>query len=127
MELEVIPSQCKTSKDESGAEIPAPFSGSVTVRLPSMGEAYKFKAKYGRKMHDVDLKKLDNTESIFALMDLTGDLCEEIRGNFIKVNIKEVSTGKELKSADEIFTYEPAFEIVAEIGLKFVKGFAEKN
>jgi hypothetical protein len=60
-------------------------------------------------------------------MELIAQVCEDIKPNILKVEIKEMSSGKELSSVDDLYCFEPAFGMIAELGMKFIQGFAEKN
>jgi hypothetical protein len=128
MDLVFVPSACKESKDEAGKEIPAKFSGSITIKLPTMPESYRIKAKYGRKSVDTfGGKTEDSIDSRLVLIELLADIADEIKGNLLKVDLVYLQDNKKIKSADDLYSFEPGFEIIAEIGSKFLSGFAEKN
>lgn len=126
MDLEIVPLICKPTKDESGAEIAPLFSGSVTIRVPSMPESYRFKAKYGKKtvgMQGIDEK----TDQAFATMELLADIAEDIQPFFTKVELKEVKSKKAYKTVDELYTQESLFPVISEVAMKFITGFASKD
>ena len=125
MDLVIEPSACRPSKDEAGVETPASFKGKVTIKLPTMPESYRFKAKYGRRAVALDGKEA--TDKTMMTLELIADIAEEIKDCFVKVEIEEIGTKKKLTSMEELYSYEPAFGIVAEVSMKFVQGFAEKN
>lgn len=125
MDLIIEPSACKSSKDEAGVETPASFKGKVTIKLPTMPESYRFKAKYGRRAMSLDGK--DVSDKTMITLELIADIAEEIKDSLVKIELEEISTKKKLASMDDLYSYEPAFGIVAEISMKFIQGFAEKN
>lgn len=126
MELEIIPEICKPSKDESGAEVAPAFSGSVTIKVPTMPQSYKFKAKYGRRTTGMAGEK-DEHQVAFDTMDLLAEIADEIQPYFTKVQLVEAKTGKSIDSVDMLYSYEPVFPVVSEVAMKFIQGFAEKN
>lgn len=125
MDLVITPSLCKEQTDAAGKITPAAFSGSVTVKLPTMPESYRFKAKYGRKSVGLDTKS--DADVALASLEMIADIAEEVKPFFTKVELTEINTKKEIKTVDELYSHEPAFAIIAEIGMKFIQGFAEKN
>jgi hypothetical protein len=125
MDLKIVPSVCEASKDEAGADVPASFSGSVTIRLPTMPESYRMKAKYGRK--SIGMAKGDDVETRLGSMELIAEIAEDIKDNFVKVAIEDLKSGKKINSVEDLYSYEPAFVIIAEVAGKFIQGFAEKN
>ena len=126
MDLEIVPSICKASKDESGAEIAPLFTGSVTIKIPSMPESYRFKAKYGKKTMGMSGVE-DKGEQAFLTMELLADIAEDIQPYFSKVELKEVGSKKSIKTVDDLYSYEPAFPIISEVAMKFIQGFATKE
>lgn len=127
MELLITPALCKESKSESGEDVAPLFSGTVTVRTHSMPESYRFKAKLGEKSSEMTAASENKGKQAAVAMRLLADAAEEIKGCFVAVDLKELSTGVEIKSADDLYSYEPAFGIISEIAMKFVQGFAEKK
>jgi hypothetical protein len=128
MKLEIVPHACKESKnEETGEVIPPSFEGSVTIKLPSMPESYRFKAKFAKRYVDVDTAKMSKAAMDVETLDLIAAIAEEIRPFFLEVKLKDLENGKEITSAEELFYYEDGFGIIADIGMRFVKGFAEKN
>lgn len=125
MDLKIVPQACEVTKDEAGADVPASFSGSVTIRLPTMPETYRMKAKYGRKA--VAMKSEDSLENKLESMELVAEIAEDIKDNFVKVHLEDLQNGRKINSVDDLYSYEPAFGIIAEVAGKFIQGFAEKN
>lgn len=126
MELTIVPSQCKVTKDESGVEIAPLFSGSLKINVPSVIESYKFKAKFGRKtvgMTEVEGK----SDQAFAMMDLLGEMIEAIQPSFSSVDLVNLKTNKAIKSVDELYHHEPAFPMISEVAMMFIQGFVEKE
>jgi hypothetical protein len=126
MELEIVPALCKPTKDESGADVAPLFTGSVTIRLPSVVENYKLKAKYTRKtmgMQNIE----DKVEQACLTMDLLADMAGEIQPYFVKVDLKEAGAKKACKSVDELYHTEALFPVISEIAMKFIQGFATKD
>lgn len=141
MDLKIIPSICLPKKDkETGAEIaPAEFQGHVKIRLPEMPAVFRFKAKYGKeflKRRDtVELAKTQTKELSdetfqrvqLETMEIIAQIAEDIKGHWSEIDLIEVKTGKHISSVDELYTTEACFEVISEIGIKFIEGFAEKN
>lgn len=125
MDLVITPTLCKEQKNEAGDLVPASFSGFVTIRLPTMPESYRFKAKYGRR--SVGLNEKSEADVAMVSLEMIADIAEEIKPFFSVVNLTEVATKKTLSTVEELYSYEPAFSIIAEVGMKFIQGFAEKN
>lgn len=125
MDLKIVPSVCEVTKDEAGAAVPASFSGSVTIRLPTMPESYRMKAKYGRK--SIGVAKDDEVSARLDSMELIAEIAEDIKDNFVKVSLEDLKSGKKINSVDDLYSYEPAFVVIAEMAGKFIQGFAEKN
>lgn len=126
MDLEIVPSICKATKDEGGQEIAPLFTGSVTIKIPSMPESYRFKAKYGKKTMGMS-GVTEKQEQAFATMELLADIAEEIQPFFMKVELKEVKSKKAIKTVDDLYSYESAFPIISEIAMMFIQGFASKE
>jgi hypothetical protein len=126
MELVITPTLCKQSKDESGADVAPLFSGSVTVKVPTMPQSYKMKAKFGKKTIGLTDSGDKNTQA-FATMELLADIAEDIQSYFVAVDLTELSTNKKIQSVDDLYCYEPAFAIVSEVAMKFIQGFVEKE
>lgn len=127
MDLEIVPAICKATKDENGVDVAPLFSGSVTIKMMSMPESYKFKSKYGRKTMAMSGVVEEGSEKAFATMDLLGELGTEIQPFFANVALKDLSNGKEIKSADDLYYYEPMFSVISEIAMKFIQGFSTKE
>lgn len=127
MELVITPDICKPQKDEAGVEKPALFSGTVKIKLPTMPESYRFKAKYGRRTMGLGAEGLSKEDSTMLTMELLADIADQIKPNFIEVCLIENESKKEISSVDELYSYEPVFAVVSEIAMMFVQGFAQKN
>lgn len=125
MDLVIVPSICQDQTDAAGKVTPAAFSGSVTIKLPTMPESYRFKAKYGRRSVGLDQKS--EADVAMASLEMIADIAEDIKPFFTKVELVDVQTKTKLKSVDELYSYEPAFAIIADVAMRFVQGFAEKN
>lgn len=126
MDLVIKPTICEEQKDAAGTVIaPAAFSGTVTIKLPTMPESYRFKAKYGRRSVGLDTKS--EADVAMASLEMIADISEEIKPFFTKVELTDVGNGKQIASVDELYSYEPAFSVIAEVAMKFIQGFAEKN
>lgn len=132
MELVITPSVCTTQKDEAGADIAPSFIGTVTIKLPTMPQSLRFKAKYGKRMREreselkasgKDVKEVDS----FEVIELMADIADDIAPFLQKVDLTEIATQKKIVTLDELMSYEPSFPILSEVAIKFVTGFAEKN
>ena len=127
MELVITPTACKPTKDEAGQDVPAAFNGTITIRIPSMPESYRFKAKYGKRTVGLGMSEMSKEQSTFVSMELLADIAEDVKGHFLKVDITDVASKKTITSIDELYCYEPAFAIIADVAMRFIQGFAEKN
>lgn len=126
MELTIVPSQCKVTKDESGAEIAPLFSGSLKIKVPNMVESYRFKAKFGKKtvgMTEVEGKN----QQAFATMELLADISEAIQPSILSVDLVDLKTNKSIKSVEDLYYCEAAFPIISEVAMMFIQGFVEKE
>jgi hypothetical protein len=127
MELQIVPGICKASKDDAGADVAPLFTGSVTIKVPTMPESYKFKAKYGRRTTGMMSEDKDKGATAFATMELLAEIAEEIQPFFTKVELTEIATNKAVDSVDMLYSYEPAFPVISDVAMRFIQGFAEKN
>lgn len=127
MEMVITPTLCKPTKNESGADVAPLFSGTVTIRVPTMPQAFKFKAKYGRRAVGMDGLSGNDTDKGLAMMEFLAEIAEEIQPFFTAVDLTDLQTNKRLTSVDEFYCYEPSFSVISEVAMKFIQGFAEKE
>jgi hypothetical protein len=140
MDLEIVPALCKPTIDADGAEVAPSFSGSVTIKIPSMPASYRFKAKHGKKAMELeqhkakpkpketaDEKKHRETMDMFLMMDFLADVAEEIQPYFVKADLVNIKTNKSYKTVDELYMNEELFPIISEMAMKFIQGFATKD
>ncbi len=107
MEKTIIPAQCTiqklTLKDGTVKEVPPSFEGNVTIRLPSMPEFMRYKAKFGRHViKSDDAVETDQLLRELFAMDVIAEVAESTKPNWVSVNLKEISTGHEIKTVEDL-------------------------
>ena len=61
------------------------------------------------------------------IAEVVADIAQDIRERFLAVNLEEKATQKKITTVEELYSYEACFEVVSDVALKFVTGFATKN
>jgi hypothetical protein len=134
MELKVCPKACEElekKNKETGeiTKIPPRFEpgGSVTVRLPLMTDVFRLKAKYGRRFREASAKGEGDDVDTFEALELLADIVEDVQKYFVSCDLVCAKTKTQIKTVEELMSFELGQEVLSELAFKFVFGFAEKN
>lgn len=95
------------------------FSGHILMRKPRFNEKYDLIESLNLNQSDQD----NINSGIRKLRELI-DICKQY---VISVDIKNLETGEEFKSFDDLFDDIDCEDILIELGTKFLGGFRTKN
>lgn len=120
MENTYTPAICKAAKTENGVEIPAPYRGTVTLRMPSFDERLSFYDDAGVAM-DADGLAVDENKR--RNKSLIRHVSRKIDKFFVRSAIVRTSDGFELDTLDKLQHDTDMMYVLMEIALKLVGKF----
>lgn len=123
-----IPKACLESKDGEGVVIPPTFSGSIDLKIPTFFERQKLKTMLivavstegGTDL--AALKAGTGKVNVVKMMEQMGELVRESVPFYQKVEIKNLRTGEEHKSFDDLSCDPDADALIQEVAQEIAGG-----
>lgn len=126
-----IPKACVETKDETGKVLsPASFSGCVHLKIPNFFERQKLKTLLLVAVAadgETDLETVKSGKSkvnIVKMMEQMSELVKESVGFYQKVEMKNLKTGADLNSFDDLSCDPDADGVIQEIAQELAGGLA---
>lgn len=118
MEIKFVPKGASETKSENGEVVKATLSGSITVKALDYSARMRLKAKFAKLQSPTDKLSEVIEERIIAL----ADMAVELKPQIVSVELKDLETGREAKSIDDLYD-DPAFDnCVSELVVAFAMG-----